>query len=191
MVGIDRVKPENKELPRPGSVMYDFHFQDENLKKRKLKRWQRLNKYLMIPLYRIGVLPLLGIGRAILLLTTLGWKNGQKRRTPLEYRRFEGVITIFSAMGESSAWVKNLHVNPDKVSVRHGFHSYKPFIEFINEESQKAFLIKSYVAKYPKSAKMLFGWNPNEDDPELTDFTKLLSLISIIKLYKKKDKRFF
>jgi deazaflavin-dependent oxidoreductase (nitroreductase family) len=175
------------DLPRPGSVMYDLYFQDEISKKKKLKRWQKLNRCLMLPLYRVGILPLLGFGWIILILTTIGWKTGKKRRTPLEYRKFDGRITIFSAMGEKSVWVKNLHVNNDKVSVRHGFHHYIPRVEFITEENQKIDLMKKYVAKYGKSAKMLFGWNPDKDNPESMDFSKLVSLISIIKLPKKNE----
>jgi deazaflavin-dependent oxidoreductase (nitroreductase family) len=177
---------ESGELPRLGSVMYDFHFRDEVTRKKKLRKWQKLNKYIMIPLYRSGILPLLGFGWIILILTTVGYKNGTKRLTPLEYRKIDGCITIFSAMGEKSAWVKNLLNNPEKVSVRHGFHHYKPFIEFIKEPEQKESIIRTYVVRFGKAARMLFGWDPKKDNPDSTDFTKLIDLISIIKLHKEK-----
>ncbi|NHJ23403.1 MAG: nitroreductase family deazaflavin-dependent oxidoreductase [Candidatus Lokiarchaeota archaeon] len=180
----DKKKIKTGDLPRPGSVIYNFHFRDEFSKKKKLRRWQKLNKYFMIPLYRLGVLPLLGFGWAILILTTIGWKDGKKRRTPLEYRRFEDVITIFSAMGEKSGWVKNLHANPEDVVVRHGFHRYKCHVEFITEKNQKISLMKCYVSEFGKSAKILFGWNPKEDNQEEIDFSKLLGLLSIIQLHR-------
>ena len=41
----------NEDLPRPGSVMYNFNYQDEASRKKMLKKWKRLNKYLMIRFY--------------------------------------------------------------------------------------------------------------------------------------------
>ena len=177
---------DRDELPRPGSVMHDFHYQEEDLKKKKLKRWQKLNKYFMIPLYRARILPLLGFGRIFLLLKTRGWKTGKIRRTPVEYRKMDGIITIFSAMGEKSAWVKNLQANPEKVLVQKGFHKFNPQLKFITDVNQKIQIMKSYVTKYGKSAKMLFGWNPKEDSAESINFTSLANLLSIIKIYEKK-----
>ncbi|MFW9873168.1 MAG: nitroreductase/quinone reductase family protein [Candidatus Thorarchaeota archaeon] len=174
----------NGDLPRPGSVMFNFHSQEETSKKKTLKRWNRLNKYLMIPLYRIKFLTLLGFGKIILILKTKEWKTGKVRRTPLEYRRFEDTITIFAARGENATWVKNLRSNPDDVSVYHGFHHFKPRIEFISDIDKKITIMKWYVSKFSKAAKVLFGWDPKKDDLETTDFLKLVNLISIIFLHK-------
>ncbi|MFX1476881.1 MAG: nitroreductase/quinone reductase family protein [Promethearchaeota archaeon] len=174
----------NSDLPRPGSVMFNFHYQEETSKKKMLKRWNRLNKYLMIPLYRIKLLPLLGFGKIILVLKTKGWKTGKVRRTPLEYRRYEDTITIFAARGENATWVKNLRSNPDDVSVFYGFHHFKPRIEFISDIDKKITIMKWYVTKFSKAAKMLFGWDPKKDDLETIDFSKLVNLISIIFLHK-------
>ncbi len=185
MTSSNEKEQHDNDLPRPGSVMYGFHYQADDLKKKKLKRWQQLNKYIMIPLYRARILPLLGFGRIILLLKTTGWKTGKIRRTPVEYRKMDGTITIFSAMGEKSAWVKNLRANPEKVVVQKGFHKFKPRLEFITDVNKKKQIMISYVSEYGNSAKMLFGWNPEVDSPESIDFTPLTNLLSIIKLHKK------
>ncbi len=175
------------EFPRIGSVIYKFNDQNEATKENLLKKWKKLNKYLMIPLYRARIFPLLGFGRIFLILTTKGWKTGKIRRTPLEYRRYDGTITIFSARGEESAWIKNLHANPDDASVRHGFHHFKPHVEFISDINQKITVMKWYITKFGKAAKMLFGWDPKKDDLEAIDLSKLSSLISIIFLHKDKS----
>ncbi|MFX1317253.1 MAG: nitroreductase/quinone reductase family protein, partial [Promethearchaeota archaeon] len=143
----------NEELPRSGSVMFNFHYEDEESKKKTLKRWTKLNKYLVVPLYRIKLLPLLGFGKIILILKTKGWKTGKIRRTPLEYRRYEGTIIIFAARGENATWVKNLRSNPEHVSVMYGFHHFKPRIEFISDISQKSIIMKWYVTNFGKAAK--------------------------------------
>ncbi|MFX1313727.1 MAG: nitroreductase/quinone reductase family protein [Promethearchaeota archaeon] len=178
------INKDSEELPRPESVMFNFHYQDEEHKKRTLKRWKKLNKYLMIPLYRAKLLPLLGFGKIFLILKTKGWKTGKMRRTPLEYRRYEGTIIIFAARGENATWVKNMRANPDDVSVIYGFHHFKPRLEFISDINQKLTILKWYVSKFSKAAKVLFGWDPNKDNIETIDFSKLTNLITIVLLHK-------
>lgn len=175
----------NEELPRPGSVMFNFNYQDEASKKKTLKKWKKLNKYLMVPLYRAKLLPLLGFGKIFLILKTKGWKSGKMRRTPLEYRRYEGEITIFAGRGEEATWVKNLRANPNDVSVMYGFHRFKPQIEFVSDINKKITIMKWYITNYKKAAKMLFGWDPKKDNPEVIDFSKLVDLLCIIHLKKK------
>lgn len=174
----------NEDLPRPRSAMFNFHYKEEASIKRTLKRWRNLNRFFMIPLYRIRLLPLLGFGKIFLILKTKGWKTGKKRRTPLEYRRYEGAVVIFAARGEKAMWMKNMRANPDDVSVLRGFHSFKPRIEYISDINQKMTIMKWYVVKYNKAAKMLFGWDSQKDNPETTDFSNLANLITIVLLYK-------
>lgn len=178
----------NEELlPRPGSPLYKLNHDDENKRKKTLRRWRILNKYLVLPLYRLGIFPLFGFGRIFLVLTTKGRKTGKKRRTPLEYHRIDRVITVFSSRGEAAGWVKNMYASPNHIMVRHGFHSFQPKVEFVTEESQKLEIIKWYVINHRKSANMLFGWNRKLDDPETTDFSKMLNIISIIRFYRKRN----
>ncbi len=170
-------------LPRPGSSLYTLNHEDVMIKNKALKKFKIYNKYIVLPLYRSKILPLLGFGRLFLILTTQGRKTGKKRRTPLEYRRIEGIITIFSARGEDAGWMKNIQAHPDSLMVRHGFHRFQPQVEFVTNEDQKLEIMKWYVVNFGKAAKMLFGWDSKADDPETTNFTTLLKLISIIKLH--------
>lgn len=174
-------------LPRPESPLYNLNCEDEILKNKTLKKFKNLNKYVVLPLYRLRILPLLGFGRIFLILTTKGRITGKKRRTPLEYRRIEGIITIFSSRGEDAGWMKNIRAHPDSLMVRHGFHRFQPQVEVVSHEEQKLEIMKWYVMNHGKAAKMLFGWNPETDDPETIDFTNLIKMITIIKLYRQKD----
>jgi deazaflavin-dependent oxidoreductase (nitroreductase family) len=174
-------------LPRPGSPLYKLNHEDENKRKKTLKRWRILNKFLVLPLYRLRIFPLFGLGRIFLVLTTKGRITGKKRKTPLEYHRIEQVITVFSSRGEEAGWVKNMLANPDHIMVRHGFHSFQPNVEYVTQENQKLEIIKWYVLNHGKSAKMLFGWDRKLDDPETTDFSKMLELITIIRLNRKEN----
>jgi deazaflavin-dependent oxidoreductase (nitroreductase family) len=179
-------KPSNKEsLPRPSSVLYKLNHPNEEIKKKTLKKFRRLNKYLVLPLYRLRLLPILGFGRIFLILTTIGRKTGKKRRTPLEYHWIDDVITIFSGRGEDSGWLKNIRQNPESVWVRHGFHSFHAKLEFVSKEPEKLKIIRWYVVKHGRSAKLLFGWDPNRDDPNSTDFSNLINMFVIIRLFPK------
>lgn len=171
-----------EELPRSGSALYNLNHTDEKIRQKTLKRYKKLNKYLIIPLYRIRILPLLGFGRIFLILTTKGRITGKKRRTPLEYHWIDGVITLFSGRGEDAGWLKNIRTNPDDVRVRHGFHSFQPRVEIITDEIDKLKIFKWYVTKHSRSSKLLFGWNRKLDDPETTDFSKMLKILTIIRL---------
>jgi deazaflavin-dependent oxidoreductase (nitroreductase family) len=172
-------------IPRPNTPLYNLNHEDKEVRNKTLKKWRRLNKYLVLPLYRCHLLPLFGFGRIFLILTTKGRKTGKKRRTPLEYHRIDGIITVISGRGEEAGWMKNVLINPESVFVRHGFHRFDPEIEYIIDDQQKLQIIKWYVKKHGRSAKFLFGWNPKIDDPETTDFSNLIGLISIIKFHKK------
>lgn len=178
-------KSDKEILPRSGSALYNMNHPNDNIRKKTLNKYKRLNKYLVIPLYRLRILPLLGFGRIFLILTTIGRKTGKKRRTPLEYHWIEGIMTIFSGRGEDSGWLKNIRANPASVWVKHGFHSFPARVEFISNENDKLKIIRWYVVKHSRSAKMLFGWNKKIDDPESSDFSKLLTTISIIQLFRK------
>ncbi|MFX0083370.1 MAG: nitroreductase family deazaflavin-dependent oxidoreductase [Candidatus Hodarchaeota archaeon] len=172
-------------LPRPGSALYNMNHPDEKIREKTLKKYKRLNKYLVIPLYRSRILPLLGFGRIFLILITIGRKTGKERRTPLEYHWIDGIITIFSGRGEDSGWLKNIRANPDSVYVRHGFHKFPARIKFMSNENDILKIIRWYVVKHSKSAKMLFGWNKKIDDPKTTDFSKLMDIVLIIQLFDK------
>ncbi len=173
-----------EELPRPGSSLYKLIHPDEEV---RLKTLKKINKYVILPLYKLRLLPLLGFGRIFLILTTKGRKSGKLRRTPLEYHWIDDVITIFSGRGEDSDWLKNVRANPDNVWVKHGFHSFQSRVEILTDEKDKLSIIRWYVVKHPKAAKFLFGWNPRIDDPDITDFSKLLNSIAIIHLYRQTE----
>ena len=98
----NKKKDKIEDLPRPGTPLYNFIHEDSEIRKKTLKKWKRLNKYLVLPLYRIRFLPLIGFGRIFLVLTTKGRISGKMWKTPLEYHWIEGVMTIFSARGDDA-----------------------------------------------------------------------------------------
>ncbi|MBY9012233.1 MAG: hypothetical protein KGD70_07655 [Candidatus Lokiarchaeota archaeon] len=72
------MKPNEDLLPRPGSPLYNLNHDDVDEKKKTLRKWRVLNKYLVLPFYRLRILPLFGFGRIFLILTTKGRLTGTK-----------------------------------------------------------------------------------------------------------------
>lgn len=174
------------DFPRPGSAEYALLFAEEEEKSKTLKQWKRLNKYFTIPLYRGGILPLFGGGKIFLLLFTKGRKTGKQRITPIEYRTKDDIIHIVAGRGKAAHWFKNLEAHPDQVVIKVGFKKYAVNFETIQTVEEKNDLFKWYVTKFPKAAKMLFGWDPKKDKIETVDFTSFSELVEVIKFFPKK-----
>ena len=155
--------------------------------RKTIKKFKFINNFFINPLYRIGLLPLLGFSRAFLLLFTTGRNSGKRCVATLEYHRINGVVHIFSGRGKKSDWFKNLRENPDKVSVKLGFHSSKPEIEIIDDSKEKLEVIRWYVKAHPTYARYLFGWNRSTDDPKSGILEPLVDLIPIIRLREVKN----
>ena len=170
-----------KEFPQPDTPLFKLLSDDEEIRNKILKQWSSLNKWLIIPLYRIYLLPLLGFGKIFLLLQTEGRISGKKRYTPLEYRKVDNIVTVVSSRGNESGWMKNIRKNPDKVEVRIGFHKFKPQIEILDDEQSKEQFYNYYVSHYGSSAKFLFGWDPKTDEIESSDFSKLIKGTTMVK----------
>ncbi|NUM44050.1 MAG: nitroreductase family deazaflavin-dependent oxidoreductase [Anaerolineales bacterium] len=63
-----------------------------------------------IPLWRLGLEPL--IGQVMMLVTHVGRKTGQIRRTMIEYHPRQGVKYAVAAWGEKADWYRNILADP-------------------------------------------------------------------------------
>ena len=163
-------------FPRKGSTVYNINQPNS----KTMRSFKSLNKFLMIPLYRLRILPLFGMGRLFLLLRTFGRKSGKKRQTPLEYLKIDDEYYIFASRGFKSDWLKNIKANPDKIHVQIGLRSKKAKARIITNTEKFNDIMKEYVKRRPKPAKVLFGWDPENDDIEQSDFSGIIdSLVAV------------
>ena len=90
-------------------------------------------------------------GRALLLLTTIGAKSGQKRTNPLMYHMDGDRWVVFASKGGSPAhpdWFHNVEANPS-VTVEVGTETFEAQIEvFLGEERNR--LYAQQVELYPQ-----------------------------------------
>ncbi|MFX0092402.1 MAG: nitroreductase family deazaflavin-dependent oxidoreductase [Candidatus Hodarchaeota archaeon] len=166
-------------FPRPGSMFYNMAF-NEKSKRRYIRLFRVFNK-LVVPLYKLRILPLIGLGRRLLVLTTKGRRSGKVRNNPLEYIRVNHKIYIFSAFGQKSDWFKNMCARPDEVYVQVGFRKF-PASFTVLEVTEQNDILKWLAIKHPGYMKLGFGWNPNQDNPETVDFSSVAKILKIISI---------
>jgi deazaflavin-dependent oxidoreductase (nitroreductase family) len=75
-----------------------------------------LNPFMLL-MWRLGLGPLLNIspkyGGRIMVLTHVGRKSGQLRRTPVNYTIFNGELFCLAGFGSISDWYRNMLKNPN------------------------------------------------------------------------------
>lgn len=82
------------------------------------QRWRRLfailNRWLMVPAFRLGLGPLLGnpVTGYIMVLRTRGQKTGRTRWTPVNFAIMDGSIYCIAGFGPRSHWYGNLRAHP-------------------------------------------------------------------------------
>ncbi len=74
-----------------------------------------LNKYLMVPIFRLGLGQFLGtpFGGYIMVLKPLGRKSGKTYYTPVNYAIHHGCVYCVSGGRRSSDWFRNLLAHPE------------------------------------------------------------------------------
>jgi deazaflavin-dependent oxidoreductase (nitroreductase family) len=162
--------------------MYNIMNGDQDQSNKEIRRFKFWNKWFVVPLYRINLLPLFGAGFFFLLIYHVGRKSGRQYITPVEYRKKDGDVILFASRGLRTDWYRNMIASPDQVRVKIGFRKYTPEVKPVQDKKEKIDLMTWYITKFPKAAKMLFGWDPKKDD--LTDdlLLPLSDYIAIIKL---------
>jgi deazaflavin-dependent oxidoreductase (nitroreductase family) len=71
-----------------------------------------MKRLLKLPIlfYRLGLGWL--VGRIFMIITTIGRKSVQPRRTPIEFHEFKGRRYVFSGWGTKTDWYRNLEAHP-------------------------------------------------------------------------------
>jgi deazaflavin-dependent oxidoreductase (nitroreductase family) len=119
-----------------------------------------LNKFFMVPMFRLGFGPLLGnpLTGYILVLKTIGRKSGLVRYTPLNYAIHNGDVYCVSGGRKSSDWYRNLHAHPEIEIILPGGNIYARMDEVSGPDERS--LIARQVLKNAGFAGFFEGYNP-------------------------------
>jgi deazaflavin-dependent oxidoreductase (nitroreductase family) len=148
----------------------------------QLKRYNPM----IVTFYRFGLLPLFGVGRSVMLLTTKGKKSGKLRSTPIGYFRIGGLLYLFSAWGKNTSWYKNMLANPNDIWIQVGRRKWPVCAQVLEDPVEIHCLLAQFVAETPAQARYLFGWDPATDRMENADFSPVIEQVLIVRFTGKK-----
>jgi deazaflavin-dependent oxidoreductase (nitroreductase family) len=74
-----------------------------------------LNRFVIVPMFRLGLGPFFGnpLAGYVMVLRTIGRKTGKVRYVPVNYAISNGSIYCLAGFGRTSPWFLNLLANPD------------------------------------------------------------------------------
>lgn len=153
---------------------------DPNFRSTFHARLKQSNPFVVF-FYRIGLLPLFGASRTVMLLTTRGRKTGRLRSTPIGYFLIGGVVHVFSAWGKSSNWYKNWSADPSEVQIQIGMRRRKARAEILSDPAEIQRTIEQFIRESPQMAKYVFGWDPQSDRIESSDFSAVIQHVLVIR----------
>jgi len=85
-----------------------------------MPKWMKIffkymNRYFMVPLFRLGLGPLMTnpLSGYIMVMKTIGRKSGKVRYVPVNYTIWKGDVYCLSGGRTSADWYKNLLANPE------------------------------------------------------------------------------
>jgi deazaflavin-dependent oxidoreductase (nitroreductase family) len=140
----------------------------------------RLAFRLPIWIYRLGLGGLLGT--RFLLLSHIGRKSGQERKTVLEvvrYDREKSVFVVASGFGPQSDWYRNLRARPRGV-VQSGNRRWEMDAEFLSAEQGGEELL-DYGRRHPAALRELariMGYPVGNNPDEIRDFGRKLPMVA-------------
>jgi deazaflavin-dependent oxidoreductase (nitroreductase family) len=150
-----------------------------------MPKWVRvmfkiLNKYFMVPMYRLGLGPILGnpLSGYIMVLKVIGRKSGKTRFAPVNYAIHKGFVYCISGGRDSSDWYKNLLAHPDIELILPGGAIFGK-AEVITDDADRLTIIRQ-ILKNAGFAGFFEGYNPRSiSDEALMSKSADLPLIRI------------
>jgi len=121
-------------------------------------RW--LNRYFMVPSFRLGLAPLMGspYGGYILVLKTIGRKTGKVRPAPLNYAIIKGNVYCLAGFGSVAHWYENLKVQPAVELLMSG-GAFAGIAEDVTDADEKLHAARQILIN-GGFAGFAFGFNP-------------------------------
>jgi deazaflavin-dependent oxidoreductase (nitroreductase family) len=170
-----------RAFPTPETNLYKL-IADPEYRKTFHARVKSGNR-MMAPLYKMRILPLFGLGKQIMLLTTRGRVSKALRDTPIGYFRIDGIIHVFSGWGKAANWYKNMMACPEEVFLQVGFQRFRARPEVVEVPQEVEQANRKLVMQDPGGAHSLMGWDPKIDRLEKADFSMMVEKVLVVRFY--------
>lgn len=140
-----------------------------------------LNKFLMVPLIRMGLLPLFGtpFGGWVMLLTTTGRVTGKRRFAPVNYALSGGNVYCLAGFGERTHWYVNMKANP-QVDVLLPSGPFAGHAEDVTDPDERMIIMRKILKNSGFATFVFGGINPfRMSDEQLDEATRDYCLVRI------------
>jgi hypothetical protein len=119
-----------------------------------------LNKFFMVPLFRLGLGPVFGnpISGYIMVLKVIGRKTGRRRYVPVNYAMRNGFVYCLVGFGAKSPWYLNLMAQPDIELILPTGAIYG-HVEDVTDPAERVVVVRQ-VLKNSGFATLFEGLNP-------------------------------
>ena len=134
---------------------------DDPLLNEPLRRFFRiLNRFLMVPMFRLGLAPFMGnpLSGYIMVIKTVGRKSGKTRYAPVNYVIHKGGIYCMAGFGHISDWYRNVTASPEIELILPG-GAISGHVEAVEDREQKRILVRQLL-KNAGFAGFFEGFNP-------------------------------
>jgi deazaflavin-dependent oxidoreductase (nitroreductase family) len=168
-------------FPLPGTTLHSL-LTDSEYKREFHARVKQGNRW-VAPLYRLRILPLIGLSGQIMLLTTRGRKSKKMRDTPIGYFRIDGLVHVLSGWGVTAQWYQNILAHPDDVYLQIGLHRFHVRPQVVDDPGELQHVFEQLAVQDPRGAHTMMGWDPSQDCLELADFSLMVEKVLVVRFY--------
>jgi deazaflavin-dependent oxidoreductase (nitroreductase family) len=141
----------------------------------------------VVPLYRLGILPLFGMSKQVMLLITKGRKSHKPRYTPIGYFQIDRTVSLLTGWGKKADWYKNMLACPEEVFLQVGFHRQRAIPEIVEDPEEILSIIQRFIQQNPQGARGLMGWEA-QDRLETADFSLLVEKVLVIRFHTEEER---
>lgn len=172
-----------RSFPVPGTMLFDL-VNNPDYKQNFHARLQSSNRFVVF-FYKIRLLPLLGMGKQIMLLSTKGRTSQKMRDFPIGYYLIDGTMHVFSGWGKGANWYKNIIAYPNEVYLQVGFRRFHAIPKVVDDVDDLRHTIERFIICSPKSAQQLIGWDSQRDTLETADFAPMMEKVLVVRFYER------
>lgn len=126
-----------------------------------------LNRFLMVPAFRLGLGPLVGnpFSGYIMVLKTVGNKTGKVRYAPVNYAILNGNVYCLAGFGQVAHWYRNIRAQPSVELILPG-GSVTGIAEDVTDADERLRAFRQ-VLKNGGFAGFFLGFNPHTGSDEV------------------------
>jgi deazaflavin-dependent oxidoreductase (nitroreductase family) len=141
-------------------------------------RFRRLNRWLVVPIFRLGIGGLVfgdPLGGWLMVLRTRGRRSGRVREVGLDYVIHDGAIYCLAGFGTKTAWLRNLEAEP-RVEVLLPGRTVSGQAEVVIDQAERALVIPKVVRAAGLASLTV------DPDPWHADDARLLAAVGDVPL---------